>query len=92
VQPQGAPPPVKDVVTITADVWRFAGSRLSVTATSSDTTGAATLDMTIPGFAAIGMTNAGGGTYTAVVNTPFPSSVTITSSEGGTATGLPTTK
>jgi hypothetical protein len=92
VQPQGAPPPVKDVVTITSNIWRFAGSRLSVTATSSDTTGAAVLDMTIPNFAPIGMTNAGGGTYTAVVNTPFPSSVTITSSEGGTATGLPTTK
>jgi hypothetical protein len=85
-----APPAaVSDTVVITKAIYRPATSTLNVTATSSDASGAATLSLRLDtGVGPITLTNNGGGSYSLSRRgiLPEPSSVTVTSSQGGRAT------
>lgn len=100
VAPQSAPPPpapTTDTVTITSVLYTLSKSQLIVTAVTSDNTGAAALTLQIPLKDPIGMTNqpplclplCAPNTYVARVVglNPIPIKVTVTSSEGGRATG-----
>jgi hypothetical protein len=79
--------PVVDTVLITSATWSLRAKRFTVTAASSDTTGAAVLD--VLGFGT--MQSLGGGAYAfAALSPSLPASVTVRSSEGGFAT-LPVT-
>jgi hypothetical protein len=79
--------PVVDTVLITTATWSLRAKRFTVTAASSDTTGAAVLD--VLGFGT--MQSLGGGAYAfAALSPSLPASVTVRSSEGGFAT-LPVT-
>ncbi len=80
-------------VTITAAAYDTGRGTLTVTATSSDTTGAAVLFLTTDtGFGPIQMSTAPGGaggyTFTQKGIFPQPFSVTVLSSEGGSATAF----
>jgi hypothetical protein len=78
---------VPDLITITLVEYRTSKQRLTVNASSSVTTGAATLTCTIPNLAPTVMTNLGKGNYSVVfVGVPMVGSVTVTSSLGGSAT------
>jgi len=90
----GAPPPAgtpKDTVTIVSIVKglnRNGVTPLSITATSSDTSGNAVLSVTIAGGQNLGPTNMrndGNGNYFLRISTKRPKTVTITSNEGGSA-------
>ncbi len=78
---------VPDLITITLVEYRTGKQRLTVNASSSVTTGAATLTCTLPNLAPTVMTNLGRGNYSVVfVGVPMVGSVTVTSSLGGSAT------
>jgi hypothetical protein len=81
--------PMADSVTITAATYRLSGSRLAVNATSSVTNGAPVLTLHVPGKADAVMTyDPTRLSYSVpqyIVN-PMPSSVSVTSSFGGSAT------
>jgi hypothetical protein len=82
--------PIPDVVTITAATYKLAGSKLSVTATSSITNGLPVLTLHIPGHPDVQMTfDPNLKTYNivpSVITNPIPGSVSVTSSFGGAAT------
>jgi hypothetical protein len=80
--------PAPDVVNITSATWRTAGSKLSVTPTSSVTTGAAVLTLHVPGSPDVGMTfDSVAKTYSVpqYIVSPMPGTVSVTSSLGGSA-------
>ena len=76
-----------DLVTITLVEYRTSKQRLTINASSSDTSGVPVFTATIPNLAPVVMTNLGRGNYTVViVGVPAVSQVTVTSSLGGSAT------
>jgi hypothetical protein len=89
-----------DTVTILSAVYKTSKSLLNVNATSSDLTGAAQLTLQIPNHAPVLMSNqpplclplCQPFSYFAVVTgvNPIPGSITVTSSEGGSATSFVT--
>jgi hypothetical protein len=89
-------PPIQDTVFITAAVYSSSNSRLQVSAASTDLTGAAVLTLHVPGFPDTVMTNqppvcincapsAYAARLFAVQLDPSITAVTVTSSEGGSA-------
>jgi hypothetical protein len=79
--------PIPDTVTITTATWRVRRSSLTVTAASSVTNGNPVLTLHIPGHADVIMPfDPVGRTYTVVVTVnPAPSTISVTSSFGGSA-------
>ncbi|MGB7622955.1 MAG: hypothetical protein WBN92_11455 [Terriglobia bacterium] len=89
-------PPAGDNVTILSAVYKTSKSLLNVNATSSDQSGAAQLTLQIPNHAPVLMSNqqplclplCAPNSYFVVVTgvNPIPASITVVSSEGGSAT------
>lgn len=92
--------PQPDIVTIVSAVYKTSKSLLNVNATSNDLTGAAQLTLQIPNHAPVLMSNqpplclplCSPSSYFAVVTgvNPLPASITVVSSEGGSATSFVT--
>jgi hypothetical protein len=84
--------PVPDRITITAATYKLSGSKLSVTATDSITNGLPILTLHIPGHPDVQMTfDPTLQTYSvvpSVIVNPIPASITVTSSFGGSASGV----
>jgi hypothetical protein len=78
--------PAADNIFITLVEYRTTNQRLTVNATSTVADGTAVLTMKF-GSSSVTMTSLGGGLYTGIVSgVAMPSSVTVTSNLGGTAT------
>jgi hypothetical protein len=84
--PPPPPPPTADKVTIASAVFTRSQSKLTVTASSSDTSGKQQFTLQVTGRPSVTMTNLGRGNYSASVIEPSaPTQVTVVSTGGGSA-------